>query len=116
MLHRCDLCNGQGRRGGGRHKKRGKGMKIMAIVDRHGLPLSVNTHTANHHEVRLVHLCFDFYMIEAKPENLIGDLAYDSDPLDEELHPDEIETTLLIDLDNGPLGMRSSVSTSWPSS
>jgi hypothetical protein len=24
----------------------------------------------------------DFYMIEAKPENLIGDRAYDSDPLD----------------------------------
>src|SRR5580700_10313614 len=49
--------------------KRGKGMKIMAIVDRHGLPLSVSTHAANHHEVRLVQLCFDFYMIEAKPEN-----------------------------------------------
>ena len=30
-------------------------------------------------------LCFDFYMIEAKPDNLIGDCAYDSDPLDEEL-------------------------------
>ena len=57
----------------------------MAIVDRHGLPLSVSTHAANHHEVRLVQLCFDFYMIEAKPANLIGDRAYDSDPLDEEL-------------------------------
>jgi hypothetical protein len=28
-------------------------MKIMAIVDRHGLPLSVSTHAANHHEIRL---------------------------------------------------------------
>jgi len=45
----------------------------MAIVDRHGLPRSVSTHAANHHEVRLVQLCFDFYMMEAKPENLIGD-------------------------------------------
>jgi transposase len=71
--------------------KRGKGMKIMAIVDRHGLPLSVSTHAANHHEVRLVQLCFDFYMIEAKPENLIGDRAYDSDPLDEALRQDGIE-------------------------
>jgi len=71
--------------------KRGKGMKIMAIVDRHGLPLSVNTHAANHHEVRLVQLCFDFYMIEAKPEKLIGDRAYDSDPLDAELRKDGIE-------------------------
>ena len=71
--------------------KRGKGMKIMAIVDRHGLPLSVSTHAANHHEVRLVQLCFDFYMIEAKPETLIGDRAYDSDPLDDELRKDGIE-------------------------
>jgi transposase len=71
--------------------KRGKGMKIMAIVDRHGLPLSVSTHAANHHEVRLVQLCFDFYMIEAKPENLIGDRAYDSDPLDHALRQDGIE-------------------------
>jgi putative transposase of IS4/5 family DUF4096 len=31
--------------------QRGKGMKIMAI--RHGLPLSVSTHAANHHEVHL---------------------------------------------------------------
>ena len=52
------------------------------------VPLSVSTHAANHHEVRLVQLCFDFYMIEAKPENLIGDRAYDSDPLDEELRND----------------------------
>ena len=71
--------------------KRGKGMKIMAIVDRHGLPLSVSTHAANHHEVRLVQLCFDFYMIEAKPGTLIGDRAYDSDPLDDELRKDGIE-------------------------
>jgi hypothetical protein len=51
--------------------KRGKGVKIMAIVDRHGLPLSVSTHAANNHEVRLIQLCFDFYLIEAKPENLL---------------------------------------------
>lgn len=65
--------------------KRGKGVKIMAIVDRHGLPLAVTTHAANHHEVTLVQLTFDFYMIEAKPENLIGDRAYDSDKLDAEM-------------------------------
>jgi hypothetical protein len=43
---------------------------------------------SNHHEVRLVQLCFDFYMIEAKPETLIGDRAYDSDPLDDDLRKD----------------------------
>jgi len=33
------------------------------------LPLAVTTHAANHHEVTLVQLTFDFYMIEARPEN-----------------------------------------------
>lgn len=65
--------------------KCGKGVKILAIVDRHGLPVSVSTHAANHHEGTLVQLGFDFYMLEAKPENLIGDKAYDSDGLDAEL-------------------------------
>src|SRR5262249_52429707 len=37
-----------------------------------------------------VQLCFDFYMIEANVENLIGDRAYD-DPLDAELRKDGIE-------------------------
>ena len=55
--------------------KSGKGMKIMAIVDRYGWPLSVSTHAANYHEVRLVQLCFDFYMIGAKPENVMGNRA-----------------------------------------
>jgi hypothetical protein len=54
-------------------------------------PAMNSTHAANHHEVRLVQLCFDFYMIEAKPEKLIGDRAYDSDPLDAELRKDGIE-------------------------
>jgi transposase len=65
--------------------KRGKGVKIMGIVDRNGLLLAVCTHAANHHEVTLVQLTFDFYMIEAKPEKLIGDKAYDSDDLDNNL-------------------------------
>jgi transposase len=71
--------------------KRGKGVKIMAIVDRHGLPLSVSTHAANHHEVTLVQLSFEFYMVEAKPEHLIGDKAYDSDDLDHRLQQEGVE-------------------------
>lgn len=81
-------------KGGGEYigkTKRGKGVKIMAIVDRHGLPLAVSTHAANHHEVTLVQLSFEFYMIEAKPENLIGDKAYDSDKLDGQLREQGIE-------------------------
>ena len=63
----------------------------MGIVDREGLPLSVSTNAANHHEVTLVQLSFEFYMIEATPEHLIGDKAYDSDPLDAELKVEGVE-------------------------
>ena len=51
----------------------------------------MSTHAANHHEVTLVQLSFDFYMIEAKPQYLIGDKAYDSDALDESLRKDGVE-------------------------
>ncbi len=71
--------------------KRRKGVKIMAIVDRHSLPLAVTPHAANHHEVTLVRLTFDFYMIEAKAENLIGDKAHDSEQLDQELRKEDVE-------------------------
>jgi len=33
-----------------RQAKRGKSLIIMAIVCRHGLPLAVSTHAANHHD------------------------------------------------------------------
>ena len=71
--------------------KRGKGVKIMGIVDRRRLPLAASAHAANHHEVTLVQLTFDFYMIEAKPKNLIGEEVHDSDKLDEELRQRGIE-------------------------
>ena len=71
--------------------KRGKGVKIVGIVDREGLPLSVSTHAANHHEVTLVQLSFDFYIIEATPEHLIGDKAHDNDGFDAELGAESVE-------------------------
>ena len=80
---------GGGQEGG--KTKRGKGVKILGIVDRRGLPLSVSAHAANHHEVTLAQLSFDFYMIEAKPENLIGDRAQGSDKLDEDLRSEGIK-------------------------
>jgi len=49
--------------------------------DRHGLPLAVTSHAEIHHEVTLVQLTFDLDMIEAKPDYLSGDRAYDSAPL-----------------------------------
>ena len=90
MFHRRDFCDGQGRRRRDRCDEARKGPENHGNCGSPWLA-ALGTHAANHHEVRLVQLCFDFYMIEAKPENLIGDRAYDSDPLDEQLRRDGIE-------------------------
>jgi hypothetical protein len=40
-----------------------KGVKIMAMVDCHGLPSELSRHLANHHEATLVRLRVEFHMI-----------------------------------------------------
>ena len=57
----------------------------MAVADGAGLPLAVYATSASPHEVRLVGTTIEHRLIAEKPEKLIGDKAYDSDPLDEEL-------------------------------
>ena len=71
--------------------KAGKGVKIMAIVDRCGLPLSIGTHSAQKHEAKLVQLSLDLVFTDDLPEKLVGDKAYDSDPLDAELKVQGVE-------------------------
>lgn len=85
MLHRRHLFLGKGRGEAIGPTKRGEGVKGMAVVDRYGLSLQVSAYAADHHEVTLMQLSFGFYRIEAKPENLTGDRACDSDELDGEL-------------------------------
>jgi len=65
--------------------KAGKGVKIMVLVDARGLPVAVDTCSATPHESRLVQGLFDFMLTADTPERLIGDKAYDSDALDNEL-------------------------------
>ena len=48
-------------------------------------------HAANHHEVKRVQLRFDFYMIDVMPDVFIGDRAYDSDDLEDDLRGRRIE-------------------------
>jgi transposase len=69
----------------------GKGVKIMVLVDARGLPVAVDTMSASPHESTLVQGLFDFLLTEELPERIIGDKAYDSDPLDEELATHGIE-------------------------
>jgi len=65
--------------------KRGKGTKLMAIADASGLPLAVHTASASPHEVTLVEATLAQTLTVGRPQRLIGDRAYDSDPLDQRL-------------------------------
>src|SRR5215469_6572012 len=65
--------------------KRGKGTKIMAVADRHGLPVSVCVESATPHEVTLATSTLLQMVLPDAPPNFIGDNAYDSDHLDTEL-------------------------------
>jgi transposase len=65
--------------------KRGKGTKIMGIADRHGLPVALRTESASPAEVKLVESTLEERIVAEVPERLIGDKAYDSDRLDENL-------------------------------
>ena len=62
--------------------KRGKGTKLMAVADAHGLPVAVHAASATPHEVTLVEETVAHRFMAALPECLIGDKAFDSDPLD----------------------------------
>ena len=57
----------------------------MGLTDAKGLPIAVDTVSASPHEVTLVEATLDACFLEEVPENVIGDKAYDSDPLDERL-------------------------------
>ena len=71
--------------------KRGKGTKLMAMADSNGFPVSVYTASASPHEVTLVQATLAQVLTDEQPERLIGDKAYDSDPLDAELKEQGIE-------------------------
>jgi transposase len=60
----------------------------MAIVNRRSLPLAVHVASASPNEVRLVDATLEQRFLDACPPRMIGDRAYDSDPLDEQLQED----------------------------
>ena len=57
----------------------------MALADIHGLPLAIDLASAAPHEVTLVEPTLEQRLVTQQPERLIGDKAYDSDKLDEQL-------------------------------
>ena len=65
--------------------KRGKGTKILAIADACGLPVAAHVESASPHEVKLVEATIDSSFTRYAPDKLVGDKAYDSDSLDQQL-------------------------------
>jgi transposase len=57
----------------------------MGIADRNGLPVALWTESASPAEVKLVEKTLEARIVPEVPERLIGDKAYDSDKLDEDL-------------------------------
>ncbi|WP_390817772.1 IS5 family transposase [Symmachiella macrocystis] len=65
--------------------KRGKGTKIMLLINGEGLPLGVDTESASASEVNLIERLVDRRTTQRPPARLIYDKAGDSDPLRERL-------------------------------
>jgi transposase len=57
----------------------------MAIADAAGFPISAHIESASPHEVKLVEATIDSGFTQYAPDRIIGDKAYDSDGLDEQL-------------------------------
>jgi len=87
-VHRCHLCE---REKGGfavGPTRRGKGTKIVAIAAGNSLPLAVTVDSASPAECQLVERVLAGSFLAELPARLVGDKAYDSDPLDEKLAAD----------------------------
>ena len=91
MFHRWQFCDRKKGGSGVGKTKRGKGSKVMAVADSAGLPLAICVTSASPHEVTLVETTLQHSFVTEKPQRLIADRAYDSDPLDARLAEDGIE-------------------------
>jgi transposase len=63
----------------------------MAVADGSSIPLAIHVESASPHEVILVGRALATGFLKEKPERLVGERAYDSDPLDEALQEQGIE-------------------------
>jgi transposase len=57
----------------------------MAIADASGVPVACDIQSASPHEIKLVEATIKSRFVRKAPQRMIGDKAYDSDPLDERL-------------------------------
>jgi transposase len=92
------LCSGEKRGEAVGKTKRGKGTKWMVLVDGQGLPLGVRLESASPSEVNLAEATLAEVRVprpkgrpRQKPERVIADRGYDSDPLRERLKKRNID-------------------------
>jgi len=79
--------------------KRGKGSKLMVLVDGRGTPLGVHLDSASPAEVKLAEITLETVSVgtlgpgrpRTRPDRIVADKAYDSDPLRERLGKRGIE-------------------------
>ena len=87
-FRRCDICQCEKRGLAVGPTRRGKGTKIVAIAAHNSLPLAVSVQSASPAECKLVDEVLAGSFLKELPARLIGDKAYDSDKLDEQLLDD----------------------------
>lgn len=71
--------------------KRGKGTKLLLMVEGHGLPISAFTYTAQAAEVNTVETLIDVQVAGPRPDRLLYDKAADADWLRDALDNRGIE-------------------------
>jgi transposase len=91
MLYRRNLYGGEKGGFGIGKTKCDKGTKFMAVVDGAGLPLAIHITSASLHEVTLVLDTLKEQFLRQRPVRLIGDRAYNRDPLDTTLAKQGVE-------------------------
>ena len=84
-FHRRDLCGREKRGFGVGPTKRGKGTKITAITVGDSVPIAISVQAASPHESQLVEEALGHSFLDELPARLIGDKAYDSDTLDDQM-------------------------------
>lgn len=71
--------------------ERGKGSKIMVIATKESRPLAISVFSATPFETKLVAQTIKQRFSRARIKKLVGDRAYDSDPLDKTLKAKGVE-------------------------
>jgi transposase len=71
--------------------KKGKGSKLMAVVEAPGRPLAVTLESATPQEVTLLDQRWEARLVDPRPHRLLGDKAYDADALEATLAPNHVE-------------------------